>query len=816
MFRNYLKTCWRNLWHNKAFTFINVAGLTIGLSSFLLIALYIFDELTYDKFHKDVDNIYRIVESKTFNSGKAERTTGAGYQVSERAKAQMPEIKEVARLSIYGRANIGPADSKTNTFHEEFIAASANFLQIFNFPVLQGNRATALAAPNSIVLTQESAKRFFGTADAIGKILLISDRDSLPYTVTAVLKDIPSNSSITFNFLISEATVIKSERSKQFVANDWGSGSFSSYFLFNDNVDIKNATSRLNALIASNRKASPDFKTQVELQAFNDIHFQSGDIEGFSGKKGNLSYIYVFLVVGCFIIFIACINYMNLSTARFTTRGKEIAIRKVSGASRVSLTKQFLIEALIVTLFSVFLSIGIVNLLLPAFNAFTGKELSVNTNTDPRIWFGISGIVLLVTLAAGLYPALFQAGLNPLSLLKTKMRLGKGNISLRQALVVFQFTVSIVLIAATIIIYKQMKFVNQKDMGFDKDKLVVVDINSGKVRRGAETIKDEFSKLAQVKSVTITSRVPGEWKGIPSVKVSEAATGSRAEKDMFFVGVDSKFIPTYNIKLLNGRNFSAGSNTDSSAVLINETAAKALGITELSGQTITIPSVSYGGDYERLDQPFVVTIAGIVKDFNFQSLHEPLAPIILAYQNNPLQSIDYFTVKIAGGNVEPLLKEMDAILHQVDQGHLFEYHFLDKQWELFYQEDKIRQTVFFTIALLAILIAAMGLFGLTTYAAEQRVKEIGIRKVLGASVGGIVLILSKDFLKLILIASLVALPVAWFFMHKWLQDFAYRIDVDWWILLLSAFAACFIALITISFQSIKAAIANPITSLRSE
>jgi putative ABC transport system permease protein len=815
MFKNYLKTAIRNLWKHKTFSFINVIGLTIGLTSFILIALYIFDELTFDRFHKNTDNIYRIVESKTSPEGKTAKTTGTGFQVSAKAKIDIPEIKDAARLAVFGRANVASGDNKTNVFYEDYIAGNPGFLTVFSFPLLYGDRNTALTAPNSVIITEESAKKYFGTSNAVGKLLLI-DRDSVPFKVTAVLKNFPANSSISFNLMVSEASILKDDDSKKFLDNDWTSGAFATFFLLNNNTNIPALNNKLDNLITANYKADAGVKSHIQLQALKDVHFYSGDIEGYSGNRGNISYIYVFLIVACFIIFIACINYMNLSTARFTNRGKEIAIRKVSGASRASLVKQFLAEALLVTILSVILSVVLVNILLPAFNSFTGKNLTVNTHTDYRIWTGIFLIIVLVTLLAGLYPALFQSGLNPLSLLKSKIQLKRGNISLRRSLVVFQFVVSIVLIAATIIIYEQMQYVNNKDMGFDKDKLVVIDINSGKVRRGAETIKDEFAKLAQVKSVCVTSRVPGEWKNIPSVKVNTDNGNSTSGKDMYFLGVDDQFLSTYNIKLLKGRNFFSSGNADSSAVLINETAAKELGITNALGQVITIPSVSFGGDFSALDKPFVATVAGIVKDFNFQSLHETLSPMVLGFQKNPVHNIDYFTAKLTGSNVDATLKKMNAVLHSIDQDHLFEYHFLDKQWDLLYRDDKIRQTIFLIVAMLAIFIAALGLLGLTIYAAEQRVKEIGIRKVLGASVGGIVLMLSKDFLKLVLIASVIAIPVAWFFMHKWLEDFAYRININWWVFVLSALAAIIIAMATIGLQVLKAAIANPVKSLRTE
>ena len=815
MLKNYFTIAWRNIWKNRTFAFINVIGLAIGLTSFLLIALYIFDEFTFDRFHKNADNIYRIVESKTNSDGKTTRTTGAGFQVSERAKTDLPEIKDAARLSIFGRANVTSGDNKANVFYEDFIAGNPGFLTVFSFPLLYGDRTSALTAPNSVVITETTAKKFFSTINAVGKLLLI-DRDSVPFKVTGVLKDFPDNSSISFNLVVSEASVLKNDDAKKFVSNDWASGAFSTYFLLNHNANIQALNTRLGKLVAANHKNETDIKSNFQLQALKDVHFYSGDIEGYSGNKGNISYIFVFLIVACFIIFIACINYINLATARFTNRGKEIAIRKVSGASRLSLTKQFLAEALLITIFSAVVSIVLANILLPVFNAFTEKNLTINFHTDYRIWIGVFLVITVVTLIAGLYPALFQSGLNPLSLLKGKIQPGRGNISLRRSLVVFQFAVSIVLIAATIVIYRQMQYVNNKDMGFDKDKLVVIDINSGKVRRGAETIKDEFSKLSQVKTVAVTSRVPGEWKSIPTVKVATGNNASPEGKDMYFLGADDKFLSTYNIKLLKGRNFFSPGNADSASVLINETAAKELGISDATGQWITIPSVNFGGDFSKLDKPFVASIRGIVKDFNFQSLHEPLAPMVIGFQNNPVHSIDYFTVKLTGGNIDATLKQMDAILHSIDQNHLFEYHFLDKQWDLLYRDDTIRQTIFLVISLLAIFIAALGLFGLTIYAAEQRVKEIGIRKVLGASISNIVLMLSKDFLKLVLIASVIAFPVAWFAMNKWLQDFAYRININWWVFILSALAAVTIAMVTISFQAIKAAIANPVESLRTE
>lgn len=448
----------------------------------------------------------------------------------------------------------------------------------------------------------------------------------------------------------------------------------------------------------------------------------------------------------------------------------------------------------------------LVQIFLPSFNAFTQKKLSLGIQTDYRIWLGVVVISIIVGLLSGIYPALFQSGSKPLMLLKSKIAIGTGNISIRRSLVVFQFALSIIMIVATIIVYMQMKYVNTKDMGFNKEQLVVIDINSGKIRRGAETIKNEFEKLPQVTQVSVSSRVPGEWKDLPKVKVKNEKTVTPEGDDMYFLGVDDAFLGTYQIRLLKGRNFTAGSLADSSSVIINETAAEELAISEPLEQLIEIP----------LDHPFTARVIGIVKDFNFESLHEPLAPMVLGFQKNPIQSIDYFTVRVTTNTMTETLKQMDAILHKIDQSHLFEYHFLDKQWDLFYQQDHIRLVIFLIIAMLTIVIACLGLFALATYAAEQRIKEIGIRKVLGASVSSIVTMLSKDFIKLVIIAAAIAFPVTWWAMNQWLDGFAYRINIQWWMFAVAGLLAIIIALITISFQAMKAAIANPVKSLRTE
>jgi len=802
MLRNHFRIAWRNLVKSKVFSFINIFGLTIGLTTFLLIALYIFDELTFDSFHKNADHIYRVVQQRTAE-GKETKIGGAGYQVSEKGRFSLAEIKDAVRFITLQRTNVA-AVGNTNVFYEDYTITNPGFLTTFDFPLLQGDRRTALTAPHSVVVTEETAKKLFGSVDVLGKAIKI-DADSATFQITGVLKNFPVNSHLSFNLLFSESTITNAGY-KKFINSDWQSGSFRTYLLLNNVSTVKNVETKMNEIAVANDASDKKERSNYLLQPLKNVHFYSNDIEGDSGKKGNIIYIYVFSILAIFVLLIASINYMNLTTARFANRAKEIAVRKVAGASRGNLVAQFLSEAVLVTIIALAFALILAKVLLPYFNAFTQKELVLGINTNYRLWLGILSVIIVVGLLSGIYPALFQSASKPLLLLKNKINPGKGNLSIRRSLVVFQFALSIIMIVATMVVYMQMKYVNTKDMGFKKQQLLVVDINSGKVRKGAETIKSEFSKLSQVTSVTVSTRVPGEWKDLPIVKVKNEHIQTPGGEDMFFLGIDDQFLKTYQIDLVKGRNFAAGSLSDSSSVIINETAAKELGIREPSEQLIEIP----------LEKTFMARVVGIVKDFNFKSLREPMAPMVLCFQKNPIQNIDYFTARVTANAGEETLKQMDAILHTIDQNHLFEYHFLDKQWDLFYNEDQIRQTIFLIVAILTIVIACLGLFGLATYAAEQRIKEIGIRKVLGASVGSIVAMLSKDFLKLVVIASVIALPIAGWAMSEWLHDFAYRISISWWIFFVAGFIATLIALATISFKAIKAAIANPVKSLRTE
>jgi putative ABC transport system permease protein len=810
--RSYLKIAFRNLRKQKAFSFINLFGLTVGLGCFLLIALYLFDELTYDRFHKKADAIYRIIETKTSAGGKETKVVSVAANIATRAKKDLPEVSDATRFSMLGRLNVSNPENE-KVFYESYYLADSSFFNIFDFPVVDGDTKTALLNPYAVVLTDETALKIFGKKEVVGKTIA-TDQDSIPYKITAVVS-IPANSHLKFNLLFSEATLFSNQNFRDFMTNDWSSNSFVTYLLLK-NKRPEQTASAIGQLVKNNR--TPDEGAGIskfDLQPLGDIHFYSAGMEGNMDQAGNIMHIYVFGIVALFVLLIACINYMNLTTARFAGRSKEIAVRKVAGASRLHLVRQFLTEASVLTTIALFLSLGIVKLVLPAFNAFTEKDLKLGWNTDYRIWFGVVLTAVLVGLLSGMYPAFFQSKLKPYLLLKNKINVGKGNLSVRRVLVVFQFSLSIIMIVATAVVYQQLKYVNTADMGFNKEQLLVVDINSGRVRRSAETIKTEFSKIPGVRSVSVTSRVPGEWKIIPKVKVRMPGKFTSKGEDVYFMAVDEQFLQTFRVNLLSGRNFSSA-NGDSTSVILNEAAAKMLGVKQPTEQPIEVPSVAFGGNASALQNPFRARVIGIVKDFNFQSLRDKVAPMVIAYQNNPVHNIDYFTSKIVTSDIGGTLKAMEDVLRKIDGSHLFEYNFLDKQWDLFYREDEKRQTIFLGIALMTILIACLGLFGLATYAAEQRIKEIGIRKVLGASVSSIVGMLSRDFAKLVLIASLIAFPVAWWAMNNWLEDFAYRIHIQWWVFVLAGIGALCIALFTVSFQTIRAALSNPVKNLRTE
>jgi putative ABC transport system permease protein len=823
MIKHYLKTVFRTLIKNKLYTVLNVAGLTFGLSCFLLIGLYLFDELTFDSQHSEGNRIYRVIEHKTVN-GEATTIAAASYKLADESKKTISGVDNTTRVQRTGRANILNPENPANFFQETVTVADENLLKIFDFPLIAGDRKKALSEPNSIVITQDLAMRLFNKTDVLGKTLQFSFMES-PLRITGVLKNHPRNSSFDFSSLLSETSFQSDEGYRSFTTRDWSSEAFSVYALLKPNADSKSIGGQMSALVHHNFTPPAGTNLSFSLQPLKSIHLNSENIvDGGRNSnvdaiaKGSAFYIKVFSFVAFFLLLIAGINYMNLTTARASARLKEIGVRKTIGALQSNLMKQFLFESLLVTFISFLLSLAVVNLLLPSFNQFTNKTLSLGLSTDFRIWLYGVAFAAITGFLSGSYPALMLSRFKPVLLLKHLKLENKTGFSLRKRLVIFQFTISIVLIIATIVLFLQVRYLNNTDLGFNKDLLVVIDVNTGKARTNFESVKTEMSKIPTVKNVSVTSRVPGEWKSFRTIKLKNM--GSTEElKVAYMIGADKDFLKTYQIQLLQGRNFDT--LADSSDIIINETAARLLGVTEPAGQIVEIPALSRNGDGAFVplnpeNTPFNPRVIGIVKDFHFQSLRDKIEPLVLCYNKNPIHVIDYYSARIAANDIKGTLEKLKEVMVKNDKDDPFEYHFLNDQLALFYIEDERRQTILIWAALATIFIACLGLFGLATYSAEQRIKEIGVRKVLGATVFNLASLLSKDFLKLVLMANGIAFPIAWWATNKWLQEYAYHVNLQWWVFVIAGILAIGIALLTVSYQAIKAALANPVKSLRTE
>ncbi|HEX6848166.1 MAG TPA: FtsX-like permease family protein, partial [Chitinophagaceae bacterium] len=630
-------------------------------------------------------------------------------------------------------------------------------------------------------------------------------------------------SSFDFSSVISEVTFRADTNYQRMLSQDWLSNNFSVYALLKPQADAKIVSEKMTKLVHDNFKAPAGTSFSYSLQPLKDIHLNSVNIvDGARNSnveaiaQGSSFYVKIFGFIALFVLVIAGINYMNLTTARASVRLKEIGVRKSVGAFQSHLIKQFLFESLLVTFISFLLALGVVNLILPVFNQFANKQLSLGFSSDYRIWLFAMAFVVTIGLLSGSYPALLLSRCKPVLLLKGLKLQNRTDLSLRKALVIFQFTISVIMIIGTIVLFLQVKYLNNTNLGFNKDLLVVIDVNTSKARSNFEAVKNEIARIPTVKNVSVTSRVPGEWKTYRQIKIRNS--GSTEEpKVAYMFGADKDFTKTFEVTLLKGRNFN--NPNDSASIIVNETAARMLGITEPSDQIVEIPAASSGTSFVPLNSaniPFKARVIGIVKDFHFQTLRDKIEPLVLAHNNNPIHVIDYYSARIEPIDIPGTLNKLKAVMVSNDQNDPFEYHFLDDQLALFYVEDERRQIILIWVAIATIFIACLGLFGLATYSAEQRIKEIGVRKVLGATVTSLASLLSKDFLRLVLIANGIAFPIAWWATNKWLQEYAYHINIEWWVFVVAGTSAIIIALLTVSYQAIKAAIVNPIECLRTE
>jgi putative ABC transport system permease protein len=809
MFRNYIKIAFRYLVKNKVFSIINILGLTLGFTCFTLLSLFVLDELSFDRFHSDSERIYRVIQTITEPDGSSRKVARVAPLVGTEAERQFPEVIAQTQLRPMLRLTVGN-EPLSRSYEVEWVADSG-FFEFFDFEFLYGNPETALQEPNSMVITESTALKYFGETNVTGRTLYTNNYEA---KISGVIKDFPANSHLDMNIILAEATMTQlvswwnEERT-----SDWTSNSFITYYKMAPDFDTKAFEEKLTSLVTKNYDDEVDITSSFELQPLSDIHLYSQGITG--GREANSGsplYIYIFSIVGVLILAIGCFNYMNLSTAAGARRTREVGMRKTLGADRKQLVLQFTGEALILSLFSLLLSVILIELSLPYINQFTDKELALPVS-DISLAGGLLLVVLVSGIASALYPSFFLSKINPVVALKKEIRIGGGSFSLRKILVVAQFTVSIVMISATIIVYQQLNFLQNKDLGFEVDGLLVVDINSPPLRSQFESIKQEFEKLNQVQSVAVSSRVPGEWKGFPVANLEHQQNDSRAQA--VFVGADEGFLETYNIRLTEGRNL-RNDSADSASVLLSESTVQRLALEDPVGQTIEINGVAWSGSGSFTTDQFTATVAGVVEDFHFQSFREELSPMILASHRNPIHVLDYYTLRIQTGDWQRTIGDLQAINYQFDPETPMEYTFLDNRFEEFYEADRVRGQLFLLFSGIIVFIACMGLFALASFAIENRIKEIGVRKILGAKVAQITWLLSGEFARLVGIAFLISVPVSWFAIQSWLQEFAYRIPAPWWAFLSAGLLALAIALGTISFQAIRAALTNPVESLRSE
>ena len=802
MIKNYFKIALRNLLKNKAFAFINIFGLAVGFTCCLLISGFLYSELNYDKFPKDAKDIYRLelnVENKDFYSS-------VDVGVGKGMKQAYLEIENFARLAQ--RKDIF-VSYENNQFKEPAIAfVDTNFLQMFSIPFAQGDAATALKEPNSIVISQQVAKKYFGNINPVGKSLLLNSNNNNPFKVTGVIGELPGNLHFEYDFY---CTFREDPRYQT-----WSNLGDYTYVKLKPGTDPKKLEAKFPELVAkyvvpevqhdmgvSLAEAQKSVNTFIfTLKPVEKIHLYSSNKDELQ-VNGSIKYVYIFSALAFFIILLAAVNFTNLSTAASIKRSKEVGIRKVMGSGKKQLILQFLAESVLLSFLAYLIALGFVYLALPFFNNLSGKQLFFSAFINYKVILVSLAFVFLVGMLAGTYPAFFLSSFNIISILKGKKNAApKSSNHLRSGLVVFQFAVSIALIISTIVVYRQLHFMQNKELGYDKTQALIIN-DSYLLGKNQQAFKEEILKDNRVVSATITRDVPvssPNMDGTQAYAKENTANESRSEIHINKYHVDYDYLKTLGMQMVKGRYFSP-EYADSQAVILNETAVKEFGITgDPIGKTIIT-----SGQHEY-------NIIGVVKDFHYTSVKEKIAPLTMMLGNN----YGGLIVKIKTAGMDGLLSSLKNQWNSFNPNGPFSYNFIDDRFAAVYKSEERTGKIFSVFAMISIIIASLGLLGLSAFAIAQRTKEIGVRKVLGANVSQVVLLLSKDFLYMVLVAFIVAVPLTWFAMYKWLQEFAYRINIGWAVFALAGTAAILIAFLTVSFQAIKAAIANPVKSLRTE
>lgn len=803
MIKNYIKTGWRNIVKNKGTFVVNIIGLALGIASVIIIMLYVSDELSFDRFNEKADRIVRVVFRADINGEKMKEAVVMA-PVAQTLKNDLPEVVNATRLAKSYNNRL----EYNNTYYgeSELGYVDPNFFEVFTLPIIKGNKNTPLDKPNSVVISQSLAENIFGNSDPIGKSITVTNRNEQLH-ISGVMKDIPKNSHFHFDLLVSTLGYPNAKKTT------WMQSDFFTYLVLKEDAEIEKVESKLpaitkkymgpqmiNAIGMSYQEFQKDNSLGLFLQPLTNIHLHSDFSDSTTLEQGgDIKYIYIFSAIAVFMLVIACINFMNLATASASKRAKEVGIRKVLGSNKNQLIFQFLAEAFISTVIATAMAIALFAIALPFFNQLAGKGIEFSSLLNPFYLLLLFGLILLITLLAGSYPAFYLSSFNPLKALKSKFS-GNGKSSgIRSALVVFQFVISTGLIIATLVVREQMHYIQNKDVGYEKDQLLVVR-NTYLLGTNEDNFIQEIKNDPRVQNVTHSAFVPA---GESNNEVGGIFLNGEFLRRMYFYNVDENYIPTMGMELLKGRNFSKSYGDETDNVIINEKATEVLGFgKDAIGKTF---------QRDTNEGPRDITIIGIIRDFNWKSLHQEIEPLIL--KMNPYGGM---IIRSKTADMSGIIENLDTGWNQHNQKEALNYSVLDDSFNHIYLKEQKMGTILKLFAILTIIVSCLGLYGLVTFTAEQRFKEIGIRKVLGSSATQIVALLSKDFLKLVVISFLIAYPLSYYLMNKWLQDFAYRTQIQWYLFVFATAITLGIVFITIGIKSFKAANANPIKSLKTE
>lgn len=797
MFKTYCKTTLQYLWHHKVFAGINITGLATGLCVCFFALLYINFELSYDGFNKNADNIYRLVTDVQTQTGTDYQSTSA--PMGPALQSAFPEVKASTRVFLDNLI----IQKDENNFTDETIAyADGSLFDVFTLPLLSGKANAVLEAPYTIVLSETAAKKYFGTENPVGKTLLLEGK--FPSTVTGLMKDMPNNAHFRVDILVSMSTLLKEWN--QNMATNWTRFGFYTYLLLPDHYDVTRLSARLPAFL-DEHITNTTTKYTLLLEPLKSVYLYGkarGSRTG-SSVHGNIDNVYIFFIVSLLVLIIAGINFINLSTAFSLKRAKETGVRKVLGASRKQLVFQYLIDAVFLSVAAYLLACLFCFLLLPVFNNVSGKIISDSIFEQPIYLLLVFFIALITGLLSGIYPAFFLSGFQPIASLKGRFISGLKGLALRRVLVVTQFSISIILIVATLVVYKQLDYMRNQDLGFKKEHLLVIDFHfDERILEHTETVKEQLKTIPGITFASIGSAVPGRANRKLSLEL-ENSNGNMVKADWDLYAVDKDFLQQYDINVIAGRNFSPLIASDTTAaIIINEAAVRSLGYKNSAD--------AIGKRFAQKGSNGLIT--GVIKDFHFQSYAEDIQP--LAVKMSPW-FFTFITLNVSSNNINATIGSLENKWKSIVPGLPLIYNFSDETYDAQYKDEARFGKLFICLATLAIFISCLGLYGLSAFSLAQRTKEIGIRKILGATSLHIVNSLSKDFLQLVLLAIVIASPIAWLLMHQWLEDnYAYRISIGWWVFATAGIIAATIAFSTVCFHTVKAATANPVNSLRTK